>query len=67
MVLMVTLIILMPIMLLGALSGALKAHKLVMLTNVEGIYLNQDTATHVSQLTVKEIKHYLNKVLLTAA
>lgn len=48
----------------GALSGALKAHKLVMLTDVEGIYLNQDTPTHVSQLTVKEIKHYLKQGII---
>lgn len=39
----------------GALGGALKAHKLVMLTDVEGIYLGEGADTLASRLTAQEI------------
>ena len=43
----------------GALGGDLHAHKLVMLTDVEGIYLGDGPETLVSKLTIKEINNYL--------
>ncbi len=45
----------------GALGGALKAHKLVMLTDVEGIYLSNEPESLASKLSTKEIRDYLKK------
>jgi len=39
----------------GAMGGALKAHKLVLLTDVEGIYLGDGPDTLASRLTAEEI------------
>jgi acetylglutamate kinase len=48
----------------GALGGALHATKLVMLTDVEGIYLNESADSLASQLTTKEIYNYLEKGII---
>ncbi|PKM90597.1 MAG: acetylglutamate kinase [Firmicutes bacterium HGW-Firmicutes-12] len=43
----------------GALGGALKAHKLVLLTDVEGIYLGDGPQTLVSRLSQREINQLI--------
>lgn len=45
----------------GALGGALQAHKLVMLTDVKGIYLGDKPESLASKLSTKEIRSYLQK------
>jgi acetylglutamate kinase len=45
----------------GALGGALQAHKLVMLTDVEGIYLGEEPESLASKLSIKEIRNHLQK------
>lgn len=48
----------------GALGGALQADKLVMLTDVEGIYLGEGPDSLASQLTVDEVNNYREKGLI---
>jgi acetylglutamate kinase len=48
----------------GALGGALQADKLVMLTDVEGIYLGDNPESLASKLTIKEINNYLQKGII---
>ncbi len=48
----------------GALGGALQADKLVMLTDVEGIYLGEGPDSLVSQLTIDEVNNYREKGLI---
>lgn len=43
----------------GALGAALHAHKLVMLTDVEGIYLSEAPESLVSKLTTNEVHNYM--------
>ena len=45
----------------GALGGALQAHKLVLLTDVEGIYLGDGTDSLASRLTEREIPELIEK------
>lgn len=45
----------------GALGGALKAHKLVLLTDVEGIYLGDGPESLASRLTAQEIPLLIEK------
>lgn len=45
----------------GALGGALGAHKLVLLTDVEGIYLGDGPDTLASRLTESEIKRLIEQ------
>lgn len=49
----------------GALGGALQAEKLVMLTDVEGIYLGHDPSSLVSKLTSGEVRLYLETGQIT--
>lgn len=48
----------------GALGGALKAHKLVLLTDVEGIYLGEDSQSLASRLTAKEIPALIRRKVI---
>lgn len=48
----------------GALGGALKAHKLVLLTDVEGIYLGDGPETLVSRLSQNEINQLINEGII---
>lgn len=48
----------------GALGGALQADKLVMMTDVEGIYLDEGPESLASQLTKQEIYDYLEKGII---
>lgn len=48
----------------GALGGALQADKLVMLTDVDGIYLGEDSSSLASQLSTQEIYHCLQKGII---
>ncbi|MDD2402034.1 MAG: acetylglutamate kinase [Clostridia bacterium] len=48
----------------GALGGALSAHKLVVLTDVEGICLDKQSGTLASKLTAKEIDYYVDKEII---
>ncbi|MDD2212314.1 MAG: acetylglutamate kinase [Clostridia bacterium] len=48
----------------GALGGALQADKLVMLTDVEGIYLGEDSSSLASQLSIQEIYNCLQKGII---
>ena len=48
----------------GALGGALHADKLVMLTDVEGIYLGDGPDTLASKLTIDEVHSHLNSGLI---
>lgn len=48
----------------GALGGALSAHKLVLLTDVEGIYLGDGPDSLASQLTEKEIHEYIARGII---
>lgn len=48
----------------GALGGALKAHKLVMLTDVEGIFLGDSAETLASRLTAKEIPQLIDEEII---
>lgn len=43
----------------GALGGALQAHKLFLLTDVEGIYLGEGPESMASQLTAGEVRAYI--------
>ncbi|MFZ5753422.1 MAG: acetylglutamate kinase [Bacillota bacterium] len=45
----------------GALGGALKAHKLVLLTDVEGIYLGEGRESLASRLTASEIPRLIQE------
>jgi len=45
----------------GALGGALQAHKLVLLTDVEGIFLGEGAETLASRLTAQEIPLLIQK------
>lgn len=48
----------------GALGGALGAHKLVLLTDVEGIYLGDGPDTLASRLTESEIKRLIEQGII---
>lgn len=48
----------------GALGGALKAHKLVLLTDVEGIYLGEGPESLVSRLTKTEINQLIRQGII---
>lgn len=48
----------------GALGGALQAHKLVLLTDVEGIYLGGGSESLASRLTAKEIPGLIQKGII---
>lgn len=48
----------------GALGGALKAHKLVLLTDVEGIYLGEGPESLVSRLTQTEIHQLIRQGII---
>lgn len=48
----------------GALGGALQAHKLVLLTDVEGIYLGGGPETLASRLTATEIPALIEKGII---
>lgn len=48
----------------GALGGALKAHKLVLLTDVEGIYLGEGPESLVSRLTQTEIHQLIKQGII---
>lgn len=48
----------------GALGGALKAHKLALLTDVEGIYLGGGPETLASELTAGEIRHLIREEVI---
>lgn len=43
----------------GALGGSLGAHKLVLLTDIEGIYLDEDKKNLASKLSVQEVNEYI--------
>lgn len=48
----------------GALGGALHAFKMVMLTDVEGIYLGENPESLVSKLTIAEVHQLLQKGII---
>ncbi|MBZ4654688.1 MAG: acetylglutamate kinase [Peptococcaceae bacterium] len=48
----------------GALGGALKAHKLVLLTDVEGIYLGEGRESLASRLTDSEIPRLIEQGII---
>ena len=48
----------------GSLGGALQADKLVMLTDVEGIYLGEGPESLASKLTQKEVHNHIQKGLI---
>jgi len=48
----------------GALGGALRAHKLVVLTDVEGICLNKQSGALASKLTAKEIDYCVDEGII---
>lgn len=49
----------------GALGGALKAHKLVLLTDVEGIYLGDDQKSLASRLNEQEIAQLIQRGVIS--
>lgn len=48
----------------GAIGGALGAHKLVLLTDVEGVYLGEKGASLASKLTAQEVKEYIQRKII---
>lgn len=48
----------------GAIGGALKADKLVLLTDVEGIYTGDGPESLASKLTVKQINEYIKQGII---
>ena len=52
----------------ASISGALKAEKLLIMTDIEGVYTDiTDPSTLLSSITVEETKEYINKVLFMVA
>jgi acetylglutamate kinase len=48
----------------GAIGGALQAHKMVLLTDVEGIYLGDGPETLVSRLSQNEINRLITEGII---
>lgn len=48
----------------GAIGGALKADKLVLLTDVEGIYTGEGPESLASKLTIKQINEYIDQGII---
>lgn len=48
----------------GALGGSLDAHKLVLLTDIEGIYLDEDLKNLASKLSVQEVYEYIDSGII---